>query len=115
KAKIISGNDTSGCTFRGRFTDLSQAVGVSLEVTQKAHNALRWLIRKQGTILVDFVVVSWAVAGEAIPDPLADSAALLGLSGAASDDSADAGFTGEDFARRLRHRMLGYSSDLGDT
>lgn len=115
KAKIISGNDTSGFTFRGRFTDLSQAVGVSLEVTQKAHNALRWLIRKQGTILGDFVVVAWAVAGEAIPDPLADSAALLGLSGAASDDSADAGFTGEDFARRLRHRMLGYSSELGDT
>ena len=42
-AKLISANDESGYTFRGRFTDKTgqQACGVSYEVTQKAHNALR--------------------------------------------------------------------------
>ncbi len=50
KAKLISANDGSGFTFRGRFTDTdgSQACGVGFDVTQKAHNALRWLIARQG-------------------------------------------------------------------
>lgn len=112
-AKIISGNDTSGFTFRGRFTELSQAVGVSFEVTQKAHNALRWLIRKQGTTIGDFVVVAWDVKGEEIPDPLADTSFLLGVQ--ASDEFFSTSNTGEDLARRLRQRMLGYSAQVGDT
>lgn len=114
-AKIISGNDTSGFTFRGRFTELSHAVGVSFEVTQKAHNALRWLIRKQGTVIRDLVVVAWSVSGEAVPDPLGDTAALFGITEDNSTAPEPTGSTGEDFARRLRNRLLGYSTDLGDT
>lgn len=114
-AKIISGNDTSGFTFRGRFTELSQAVGVSFEVTQKAHNALRWLMRRQGTLIGDFAVVAWAVTGEEIPDPLADSAALFGLVPASSEEASSVSSVGEDFALRLRRRMLGYSTSLGDS
>lgn len=115
KAKIISGNDTSGFTFRGRFTELSQAVVVSFEVTQKAHNALRWLIRKQGARIGDFAVVSWAVTGEEVPDLLADSRTLLGLTPASSSQSSATSSIGEDFALRLRKRMLGYRAHLGDT
>lgn len=48
KAKLISGNDESGFTYRGRFTSKEQAVSVGYEVSQKAHNVLRWLIQKQG-------------------------------------------------------------------
>lgn len=114
-AKIISGNDSSGFTFRGRFTELSQACGVSFEVTQKAHNALRWLIRRQGTRIGDFVVVSWAVTGEEIPDPLADSYVLLGITPATSTQSEKNSYIGESFALRLRQRMLGYGTLLGDT
>lgn len=114
-AKIISGNDTSGFTFRGRFTELPQAVGVSFEVTQKAHNVLRWLIRKQGTTTGDFVVVAWAVTGEAIPDPLADTRALLGMVAHSESEPPKPSDTGEHFARRLRQRMLGYGTQLGDT
>ena len=44
KAKLISANDSTGYTFRGRFLDADEAAGVSSEVTQKAHSALRWLI-----------------------------------------------------------------------
>ena len=41
KAKLISTNDTSGYTVRGRLLDADEACGVGFEVTQKAHNALR--------------------------------------------------------------------------
>ena len=47
-AKLISANDTSNFTFRGRFTDDSQAATVSYEASQKAHNALQWLAAEQG-------------------------------------------------------------------
>ncbi|MBC2711077.1 MAG: type I-C CRISPR-associated protein Cas8c/Csd1 [Desulfosarcina sp.] len=86
KAKLISANDLTGFTFRGRFSDTkksiavngSQSVAISLEVTQKAHNALRWLISRQGYRNGDQVYVAWAVSGKAIPEPLSDSWAMLG-------------------------------------
>ena len=77
KAKLISANDLSGFTFRGRFTDNLQAAGVGFEVTQKAHNALRWLISRQGHKNGDQVFIAWAVSGVTIPPPLEDSWSLL--------------------------------------
>src|ERR1039458_7748859 len=47
-AKLISSNDSLGFTFRGRVDLPAQAYGVGSVVTQKAHNALRWLIARQG-------------------------------------------------------------------
>lgn len=75
KAKLISANDASGFTFRGRFTDDNglQAVGVSFDVTQKAHNALRWLIARQGFRNDEQIYVSWAVSGKRTPEPLQSS------------------------------------------
>lgn len=51
-AKLISANDTSNFTYRGRFTDDQQAVTISYEASQKAHNALRWLAVEQGARIV---------------------------------------------------------------
>lgn len=47
-AKLISANDSSGFTYRGRFTEDIQAATVSYTASQKAHNALRWLAADQG-------------------------------------------------------------------
>lgn len=47
-AKLISANDKRGFTFRGRFTEDIQALSVSYEASQKAHNALHWLAAEQG-------------------------------------------------------------------
>ena len=47
-AKLISANDSNGFTYRGRFLDDEQALTVSYEMSQKAHNALRWLVSDQG-------------------------------------------------------------------
>ena len=78
KAKLISSNDTGGFTYRGRFNDCKgrQACGIGYEVTQKAHNALRWLLARQGYNDGNLAVVAWAVSGQKIPDPLGDSSLL---------------------------------------
>lgn len=52
KAKLISSNDTSNFTFRGRFTSAEEAATIGYESSNKAHSALRWLIERQG-VLVD--------------------------------------------------------------
>lgn len=52
-AKLISANDSSNFTYRGRFTEESQAATVGYEASQKAHNALRWLAAEQGTVYGD--------------------------------------------------------------
>jgi CRISPR-associated protein Csd1 len=84
-AKLVSSNDHSGYTFRGRFTDTktsidkhgAQAVGIGFDVTQKAHNALRYLISHQGYRNGDQVYVTWAVSGKKIPEPLKSSWAMM--------------------------------------
>ncbi|WP_431685831.1 type I-C CRISPR-associated protein Cas8c/Csd1 [Hahella sp. NBU794] len=76
KAKLISANDSSGYTFRGRFLESQDAAGVSFEVTQKAHNALRWLITRQAFRNGDQAIVAWAVSGRPIPELLTDTQSL---------------------------------------
>ncbi len=51
-AKLISANDDTNFTYLGRFQDDKQAVRVGFEVSQKAHSALKWLVKKQGVTLV---------------------------------------------------------------
>lgn len=72
-AKIVSSNDKSGFTFRGRFCDASEVCGIGTEVTQKAHNALRWLISKQGWSDSTLSIVAWSPGYLDIPSPMEDS------------------------------------------
>ncbi|GCB02151.1 CRISPR-associated protein [Sulfuriferula multivorans] len=121
-AKLISANDASGYTFRGRFTDDTglQACGVGYEVTQKAHNALRWLIHRQAYRNEDQVIVTWAVSGKPVPDPFKDSLSLF-LSSEETAQAAtesvlhDTGDTGQAFALRLKKAISGYRAQLDPT
>lgn len=61
KAKLISGNDETGFTYRGRFVDNTKALSVGYESSQKAHNALKWLLQKQGYQKDGMAFVSWVV------------------------------------------------------
>lgn len=120
KAKLISSNDTSGYTFRGKFLDSDQAAGVSFDVTQKAHNALRWLIKRQGYHNGDQTVVSWSVSGKPVPDPLKDSLSLfLTIEEiaqlTAEPDHADIGDAGQAFALRMKKAIAGYRAKLDPT
>ena len=121
-AKLISSNDSSGFTFRGRFTDDNgqQACGVSYEVTQKAHNALRWLIQRQAYRNGDQVIVTWSVGGKPVPDPFENSLSLILGSEAISlpDEEMvqpEGGNVGQAFAIRLRKAIAGYSAKLDPT
>ena len=110
KAKLLSSNDTSGYTFRGRCHDADEALSVGFEVTQKAHNALRWLIPRQGYRHAEQVIVSWSVSGEEIPDPFMDSLTLMKVLSLPIDkpppDAAQA------FALRLKRTLAGYGAKL---
>ena len=114
KAKLISSNDTSGFTFRGRFLTAEQACSVGFEVTQKAHNVLRWLINRQGYKRGDQAIVAWAVSGKEIPDLMADSFSILGIDALESDSESSVS-TAQEFALKLNKKIAGYSAELGDT
>lgn len=119
KAKLISSNDTSGYTFRGRFIDADQACGVGFVVTQQAHKALQWLLdseRKQAFHNEDQVIVAWAVSGKSLPDPFANSAQMFGLESKQEDVAPTyQGDAGQAFAVRLNKCLAGYRAKLGST
>jgi CRISPR-associated protein Csd1 len=108
--KLLASNDKDGFTFRGRFHNAQEALSVGFDVTQKAHNALRWLISRQSYKNAEQVIVCWSVGGEDIPDPFMDSLELttkLNLpSGTGTADTAQA------FALRLKRSLAGYGSKL---
>lgn len=58
-AKLISSNDETNYTFRGRFSTKEQAFAIGSESSQKMHNALKWIIRRQGRSYDTLVIVTW--------------------------------------------------------
>ncbi|MGL6026818.1 MAG: type I-C CRISPR-associated protein Cas8c/Csd1 [Vibrio sp.] len=108
KAKLISANDKSGYTFRGRFLSNEEACNISFEVTQKAHNALRCLLTKQSVFRNgDQVYLAWAVSGKELPKPtepdFTDLASLL-----EETDSVDhTQDLGRAYANQLKHYFNG--------
>lgn len=126
-AKLVSSNDSSGYTYRGRFLDETQACSIGFDVSQKAHNALRWLISRQGFRNGDQVYVAWAVSGQGIPEPLKDSYSYLEnlddddyeLEVVEENTAISAESTqdhtidlGESYAKKLKVYMAGYAAKL---
>jgi CRISPR-associated protein Csd1 len=124
-AKLISSNDSSGYTYRGRFIESTEAYSVSFEVSQKAHNALRWLISRQNLRNDDLTYVAWAPPCAAIPKPVADAWSLLNAEDfnlelieddteqleqeTSLDQSKD---LGQQYALQLKKYMAGYAAKL---
>ncbi|MBQ7607582.1 MAG: type I-C CRISPR-associated protein Cas8c/Csd1 [Desulfovibrionaceae bacterium] len=124
-AKLISSNDDKNYTFRGRFVKPEEACTVSYEASQKAHNALRWLIQRQGYRNGEQVVLAWAVSGVPLPNPcdnFFDPSDDKSLADEFSDDAAEAESgnsvsldMGQSFALRLDKAIRGYRAELSDT
>lgn len=72
KAKLISSNDESGFSYRGRFDSKEQALSVSYDFSQKMHNALKWLIEKQGIAIGSMMLLMWESNLQELPDLLRD-------------------------------------------
>lgn len=112
KAKLISANDSSGFTYRGRFANSEQAVSIGYEVSQKAHSALRWLVAKRQCFSIgEMTIVAWAISGKEIPNITKDS-------DRAFDDYIVEypikGYTDEAYTERLELAANGYKKDISD-
>lgn len=74
KAKLFSANDESGFSYRGRFQNKEQAVSIGYDFSQKMHNALRWMIQRQGNpIGKTMMLLAWESNLEAIPNLMESS------------------------------------------
>lgn len=107
-AKIISSNDKTYFTFRGRFETSEQACGIGFEATQKMHSALRWLIGRQGYQNGELCIVAWTNTGDLVPSPVSDPLEQLGL-----DDSNEA-WTNQEAALCIERMLRGYNSKILD-
>lgn len=66
-AKLISANDSSNYTYRGRFNEIQEATTIGYIAVQKANNALHWVVKNQGVIIGNRVFVCWSPQGINIP------------------------------------------------
>nr|WP_269142451.1 type I-C CRISPR-associated protein Cas8c/Csd1 [Proteiniclasticum sediminis] len=106
-AKIISSNDSVNYTYRGRVESPAESYGLSLEVSQKAHNALRWLIAKQGYNRGRKTMICWTNTGVKVPDIYDDGFGFLDSEDLEQTETID---TGEYLASSLKKKLRGYHS-----
>ena len=116
KAKLISANDTSGFTYRGRFNKSQEVASISYDVSQKAHNALKWLINHQGKIVDQRVFLVWGNKETNIPEPGEDSYDIFSSWNSSTDPESDEkeikSYTHEDFANEVAKAIDGYRNRL---
>lgn len=70
-AKLISSNDNPNSTYKGRFDEDWQASSVGCISSQKAHNALQWLMSDQGVreFAGSRMYLCWNPEGKPLPMP----------------------------------------------
>ncbi|MBY0757723.1 type I-C CRISPR-associated protein Cas8c/Csd1 [Sellimonas caecigallum] len=88
-AKLVSSNDDVNFTFRGRFTTKEQAFAIGNESSQKMHNALKWIIRKQGRSFDTLTMITWESDMKKMPPWDADTETISSL--ALSDITVETG------------------------
>lgn len=108
--RLISANDDSGFTYRGRFANKEQAISVSYDFSQKMHNALKWLIAKQGvTIGNSLTLVVWECAMRELPKITVAASDFIGENAFVEQQCAD---TYPMYRQKLRQSILGYKNRL---
>lgn len=128
-AKLISSNDDKNFTFRGRFVTAEESSTVGYEISYKAHNALIWLLARQGYRNGEQAVLAWAMNGEEIPQPgenipLPEDVSIEDIDfentdgeipGPSGNERTERRDMGQSFSLRLRQAMRGYRKKLEDT
>ena len=127
--KLISANDEANFTFRGRFVNKEEAFAIGYEDSQKAHNALKWIIRKQGINYNGMYLVTWESDSGQVLDWQQDTEAICRTAEAVSNQSQEtneieaewdeeeeeyAG-TGSEGAARFRRAVKGYGRNLSQS
>lgn len=77
-AKLFSANDETGFSYRGRFQNKEQAVSIGYDFSQKMHNALRWMIQRQGNpIGKTMMLLAWESDLKELPSLTNSSAGIF--------------------------------------
>lgn len=127
-AKLISSNDESNFTYRGRFHDKTEAFAIGYESSQKVHNALKWILRKQGCSWDGLYTVTWESDLNPLPEWNQDTynicAQSQGLFGQFDDEDSQNGAkdnkeeylgTGEVTAEKFKKALWGYRAHIENT
>lgn len=115
-AKLLSCNDTTEFTFRGRFAEQDDAIIVDYVQSQKMHQMLRWLIANYGYSVDKQVIVTWAVDNdtevkERAQDNSFDLFSNMQSTETEADIIAKAGSqVYADYAKKLRNALIGYGN-----
>lgn len=112
KAKLISSNDQSNFTYRGRFINPQECVTVGFDTTQKSHSAFRWLMSRQGYVTGDLAVVAWATSGAKLIQPTDDP--IDALDKDAPVEESKAADTAQEVGIRLKKKIAGYRQEIGE-
>ncbi len=108
-AKLISANDNTNFTFRGRFEKAEDACTIGYEASQKAHNALTWLAAKQGVTIGSQekrTYICWNPKGKNVPYFDEDFGELM-----IEDTGSN---TEERYKRKLYEAIQGQAQELED-
>ncbi|MDR1721231.1 MAG: type I-C CRISPR-associated protein Cas8c/Csd1 [Endomicrobium sp.] len=119
-AKLISSEDKKNFVFNGRFSTKEEVVGISYEVTQKAHNTLRWLMlkeRNQAYYNKEQKFVAWNISATDLPKIGISSDELIGNNEISSDvgqigDNEISSDVGQIFGAKLANKIRGYKEKL---
>lgn len=116
-AKLISSNDETYYTYRGRFRNKEEAFSIGYEDSQKVHNALKWIIRKYGTNLGGLCIVTWESDLCKIPDWKTDSESICidaeeSFDFGWEEDESDENQTDEAGVARFKRALRGYEKNL---
>ena len=109
RAKLISANDKSNFTYRGRFIEPQQALTVGHETSQKAHNALAWIIANQSIMIGGRTFVCWSPRGDA---SLFKDSGTLTPSYSDEEEKKDFPVTPTDYKADLKKALSGWQDKL---
>ncbi len=131
--KLISANDDENFSYRGRFntkdkkTGFNEALSIGYKTSQKAHNALKWIIRRQGFTRGGVYVVTWESTLNDLPAFYERAANIINALPEDTDEiepTEDTLFEDDDpfntdtnyaTAKELNAAFNGYASKLNDT
>jgi len=114
-SKLVSDNDKANYTFRGKFSDSSEAVSIGYETSQKAHQFLRYLINDRGYYCGEQVILSFAIGTmeKLLPPPIEDKSIWEFVQDSSGKTESDIQIdlraeTGFDYADALRKSLGGF-------
>ncbi|MBD5141727.1 MAG: type I-C CRISPR-associated protein Cas8c/Csd1 [Ruminococcus sp.] len=110
KGKLISANDESGFAYRGRFQNKEQAISVSYDFSQKMHNALKWIIARQGVNIENsLTLIVWESAMRELPKITVSADEFFFEDEAEEQQYAD---TYPMYREQLKKSIFGYKNSL---